>query len=85
MSSNRMPGDGKSGNWRKDFWRLILRLESSAVLAEAEEASLPLAFSADGVVGGGLEESEEVRVRVRGSEVDMAKKSGRFESQIIRV
>lgn len=29
MSSKRMPGEGKSGNWRKDLWSLILRLESS--------------------------------------------------------
>ena len=29
MSSKRMPGEGKSGNCRKDFWSLILRLASS--------------------------------------------------------
>lgn len=28
MSSNRMPGEGKSGNWRRESWSLILRLAS---------------------------------------------------------
>lgn len=30
MSSNRMPGEGKSGNWRREDLRVILRLESWA-------------------------------------------------------
>ena len=29
MSSKRMPGEGKSGNWRRDLWSLILRPASS--------------------------------------------------------
>ena len=29
MSSKRTPGEGKSGNWRREVWSLILRLGSS--------------------------------------------------------
>lgn len=72
-----MPGVGKSGNCLKEFFSFILRLESSAALAEAEGASLPWALLAAGGLEegtGGLEE-EDGRPR-DGSEVGILKKSG---------
>ncbi len=36
MSSNSMPGVGKSGNWRRPFWSFILRLVSSEELGALE-------------------------------------------------
>ena len=44
MSSKRMPGDGKSGNWRRELWSLILRLasweEEAGSLADCPEVSV---------------------------------------------
>ena len=51
MSSNRMPGEGKSGNCRSASWSLILRLESSAAVAEAVGESR--GFWAEWVVASG--------------------------------
>ena len=53
MSSNKMPGEGKSGNWRSAACSFILRLESSAELEAAEVESLPWEPSVCSV--GGIE------------------------------
>lgn len=49
ISSNNMPGVGKSGNCLRLERSLILRLESWVVPAVAEEESLPLEASAETV------------------------------------
>ena len=45
MSSNKMPGEGKSGNWRSEDLSFTLRLESSAGLEVAEVVMWSLAAS----------------------------------------
>lgn len=58
MSSNKMPGEGKSGNCRRAACNLILRLESSAALEGEEAASLlsePSARSVGSGLGAGCE------------------------------
>ena len=64
MSSNRMPLVGKSGNWRRDWWSLILRLANSAA-EEVEEAASPFwgAREASGLSRGGCEEVESVMAK----------------------
>lgn len=60
MSSKRMPGLGKSGNWRSEFLSASVRLESSAAAAGPAAGSPP--WAACWVVlepvrvGSGLEE-----------------------------
>lgn len=43
MSSKRMPGEGKSGNWRSEFLSLNVRLASSAAAAGPAVESSPWA------------------------------------------
>ena len=52
MSSNRMPGEGKSGNWRRAALSLILRRASSAAAEGPAAASLPWE-ALDSSVGSG--------------------------------
>lgn len=54
MSSKRMPGEGKSGNWRRARRRLIVRLVSSVEPAVAAAESLPLG-ALEVRVGSGFE------------------------------
>ncbi len=52
MSSNRTPGAGKSGNWRRDACSFILRLASSAV-EEGGGADCRGFWEASGLSDGG--------------------------------
>jgi hypothetical protein len=68
MSSNKMPGAGKSGNWRRAWRSLIVRLASSAELAAAGVESLLwaalLSRVGSGLRAGGCEDVEEAVVAV---------------------
>lgn len=64
MSSNRMPGVGKSGNWRRDFCSLILRPGSSEEVEAWEGDCLGFWFwVASGRSRGGCSEVEGDMVR----------------------
>ena len=54
MSSKRMPGVGKSGNWRRAERKLIVRLESSAALEE--EVAGTLLWAPSGEIEGSIAE-----------------------------
>lgn len=64
ISSNRIPGEGKSGNWRKAARSSTVRLASSVVLEEAaeerpREAPLSPVIVGSGEWAGGCEEVED--------------------------
>lgn len=63
MSSKRMPGEGKSGNWRKDLSSLILRPGSSEEAVGGEE-DCPT-WVASCLVVGGCEEVESGMLKRR--------------------
>ena len=58
MSSNKIPGLGKSGNWRRDLRSLIVRLESSEEAAEVVEGNPLSETSGWFVPTGGCDEVE---------------------------
>lgn len=61
ISSKRMPGEGKSGNWRRDFLIRVLRRGSSVALGAvgAESRTGGLFEVASGADVGGWEEVDE--------------------------
>lgn len=61
MSSNKMPGEGKSGNWRKACFNSTLALASwAAVEAEAADCRVSGPLVASGASGGGCEDVEVI-------------------------
>ena len=65
MSSKRIPGEGKSGYWRRALFSLTLRLVSSAALAVAAAESRREALGCSvgsGWDGGGWDEVESFAV-----------------------
>lgn len=61
ISSKRMPGDGKSGNWRRDCFIRVLRRGSSVApgAVGAESRTGGLVEVACGADVGGWEEMDE--------------------------
>lgn len=64
ISSNRMPGEGKSGNWRRAARSLTLRLASS-VVREGWAGGCPGTWEEVEALGGGLEDDDWDMVKGR--------------------
>ena len=64
ISSKRIPGEGKSGNWRRAARSLTLRLASS-VVREGWAGGCPETWEVEVALGGGLEEDDWDMVKGR--------------------
>jgi len=67
ISSKRMPGEGKSGYWRRAPRSFTLRLASSAALEEWEEGCPATWAEASGAVDWDMMREKRERARRRGN------------------